>query len=390
VKIHEYQAKEVLSRFGVPVPRGQPASTPQEAVQIAQDLGGGTWVVKAQIHAGGRGKGGGVKLCSSIDEVKAVSASILGMLLVTPQTGPQGRRVKKVLVAEGCSIAKEFYAGIVLDRKLGAPVLMVSTEGGTEIEEVAARSPEKIVKQALSPSEGLHDYEGRVLARKLGFSGKLIASGASLFVKLARAFLETDASLAEINPLVITEDGRLLALDAKFSFDDNALFRHPDLNEYRDLDEEDPQEVRASQFDLSYIKLDGSIGCMVNGAGLAMATLDIIQHYGGAPANFLDVGGGATMEKVTEAFKIILEDPSVKGILVNIFGGIMKCDVIAEGIVSAVKITDLRVPLVVRLEGTNVKKGKEILARSNLNITLADSLSDAARKVVDYVGVKPS
>jgi succinyl-CoA synthetase beta subunit len=295
-----------------------------------------------------------------------------------------------VLVAEGCSIAKEFYAGIVLDRKLGAPVLMVSTEGGTEIEEVAARSPEKIVKQALSPSEGLHDYEGRVLARKLGFSGKLIASGASLFVKLARAFLETDASLAEINPLVITEDGRLLALDAKFSFDDNALFRHPDLNEYRDLDEEDPQEVRASQFDLSYIKLDGSIGCMVNGAGLAMATLDIIQHYGGAPANFLDVGGGATMEKVTEAFKIILEDPSVKGILVNIFGGIMKCDVIAEGIVSAVKITDLRVPLVVRLEGTNVKKGKEILARSNLNITLADSLSDAARKVVDYVGVKPS
>jgi len=390
VKIHEYQAKEVLARFGVPVPRGHPASIPAEAVQMAEDVGGGHWVVKAQIHAGGRGKGGGVKICRSIDEVKAASESILGMLLVTPQTGPEGRKVKKVLVAEACAIEKEFYAGIVLDRQLGAPVLMVSTEGGTEIEEVAARSPEKIVKQAFSPRAGLHAYEGRILARKLGFSGKLIAAGASLFAKLSRAFLETDASLAEINPLVVTEDGRLLALDAKFSFDDNALFRHPDLKEYRDLDEEDPQEVRASQFDLSYIKLDGNIGCMVNGAGLAMATLDIIQHCGGEPANFLDVGGGATTGKVTEAFKIILEDPSVKAILVNIFGGIMKCDVIAEGIVSAVKLADLRVPLVVRLEGTNVKKGKEILASANLNITLADSLQDAARKVVDYAGVQAS
>ena len=390
MKIHEYQAKEVLARFGVPVPRGHPASIPAEAVQMAEDVGGGHWVVKAQIHAGGRGKGGGVKICRSIDEVKAASESILGMLLVTPQTGPEGRKVKKVLVAEACAIEKEFYAGIVLDRQLGAPVLMVSTEGGTEIEEVAARSPEKIVKQAFSPRAGLHAYEGRILARKLGFSGKLIAAGASLFAKLSRAFLETDASLAEINPLVVTEDGRLLALDAKFSFDDNALFRHPDLKEYRDLDEEDPQEVRASQFDLSYIKLDGNIGCMVNGAGLAMATLDIIQHCGGEPANFLDVGGGATTGKVTEAFKIILEDPSVKAILVNIFGGIMKCDVIAEGIVSAVKLADLRVPLVVRLEGTNVKKGKEILASANLNITLADSLQDAARKVVDYAGVQAS
>ena len=390
MKIHEYQAKGVLSRFGVPVPRGYPASTPEEAVQIAKDLGGDSWVVKAQIHAGGRGKGGGVKLCRSIDEVQATSEGILGMFLVTPQTGPGGRKVKKVLVAEACTIAREFYAGIVLDRKLGAPVLMLSTEGGTEIEEVAARSPEKIIKQAFSPQAGLHAYEGRILAGKLGLSGKLVGAAASLFVKLSRAFLETDATLAEINPLVVTEEDRLLALDAKFSFDDNALFRHPDLKEYRDLDEEEPQEVRASQFDLSYIKLDGNIGCMVNGAGLAMATLDIIKHCGGEPANFLDVGGGATTEKVTEAFKIILEDPSVKAILVNIFGGIMKCDVIAEGIVSAVKLTNLRVPLVVRLEGTNVKKGKEILARAKLNITLADSLSDAARKVVDHPGVKAS
>jgi len=390
VKIHEYQAKEVLSRFGVPVPRGRVAFTLEEALAAATEIGGDTWVVKAQIHAGGRGKGGGVKLCRGRDELKATASRILGMNLVTPQTGPEGRTVRKILVAEACGIDKEFYAGIVLDRRLSLPLLMASAEGGVEIEEVAARSPEKILRQAFSPSQGLQPYEARGLAKKLGFTGKLLAPAADLFAKLARAFLDTDATLAEINPLVLTKDNRLLALDAKFSFDDNALFRHADLKQYRDLEEEDPQEVRASQFDLSYIKLDGTIGCMVNGAGLAMATLDIIQHFGGQPANFLDVGGGATAEKVTEAFRIILEDSSVRAILVNIFGGIMRCDVIAQGIESAVKLADLRVPLVVRLEGTNVEKGKEILARSGLNITLATSLSDAARKVVEQTGGRKS
>lgn len=386
MKIHEYQAKEILTRFGVPVPRGQVAVSADQAVQIAGELGGESWVIKAQIHAGGRGKGGGVKVCKSLEEVRKASASILGMQLVTPQTGPAGRKVKKVLVTEACGIDREFYAGIVLDRKISKPVLMVSAEGGVEIEEVAAKRPEKIVKEPFSPVAGLQAYQGRALARKLGLGGQQLQLAATLFTRLARAFLDSDASLAEVNPLVLSSDGRLLALDAKFSFDDNALFRHPDIKEYRDLDEEDPQEVRASQFDLSYIKLDGTIGCMVNGAGLAMATLDIIQHWGGKPANFLDVGGGATTEKVTEAFKIILEDPNVKAILVNIFGGIMKCDVIAAGILAAVKSAALKVPLVVRLEGTNVEKGKEILRTSSLNILLADNLSDAAQKVVAAAG----
>jgi succinyl-CoA synthetase beta subunit len=383
LKIHEYQAKEVLARFGVPVPAGRVAATPAEAVRIASDLGGDSWVVKAQIHAGGRGKGGGVKVAKSAADVEGIASRIIGMQLVTPQTGPAGRKVKKVLVAEACGIERELYAGVVLDRRAAAPVLMASAEGGVDIEEVAARSPEKILMEPFSPFEGLHPFQGRRLARKLGLGGKQIGPAASLFVNLARAFLDTDASLAEVNPLVVTTDGRLLALDAKLSFDDNALFRHPDLREYRDLDEEDPLEVRASRFDLSYIAMDGDIGCMVNGAGLAMATLDIIQHWGGKPANFLDVGGGATREKVTEAFKIILEDPSVKAILVNIFGGIMKCDVIAEGIIAAARTTALAVPLVVRLEGTNVEKGKELLGASGLGITLASDLADAARKAVE-------
>ena len=382
MKAHEYQSKELLARFGVPVPGGNVAETVEEALAVAASLGGDEWVVKAQIHAGGRGKGGGVKLCRGRDELSTTAGQILGMQLVTPQTGPEGRKVKKVLVAAACEIATEFYAGIVLDRQLGLPVLMVSAEGGVEIEEVAAKSPEKIIKRAFSPRTGLRPFEGRDLARKLGLEGKLVASGASMFVKLARAFVESDASLAEINPLVVTADGQLLALDAKFTFDDNAMYRHPDIKEYRDLDEEEPEEVWASKYDLSYIKLDGSIGCMVNGAGLAMATLDIIQTWGGTPANFLDVGGGATTEKVTEAFKIILSDEGVKAILVNIFGGIMKCDVIAEGIVSAAKSVSLNVPLVVRLEGTNVERGKEILATSGLDIMQADGLSSAAEKVV--------
>jgi succinyl-CoA synthetase beta subunit len=383
LKIHEYQAKQVLARFGVPVPAGRVASTVDEAVQAASEVGAGPWVVKAQIHAGGRGKGGGVKLAKSIAEVTEVARRMIGMQLVSPQTGPAGKKVRKVLVAEACDISSEFYAGIVLDRKAGVPVLMASAEGGVEIEEVAARSPEKILREPFSPTVGLEPYQGRRLAKKLGLGGKQLGPASSLLVRLARAFLDTDATLAEINPLVVTKDGRLLALDAKLSLDDNALYRHPDLKEQRDLDEEDPQEVRASRFDLSYITMDGTIGCMVNGAGLAMATLDIIQHWGGKPANFLDVGGGATREKVTEAFKIILEDPNVKAILVNIFGGIMKCDVIADGIIAAARTTALSVPLVVRLEGTNVEKGKALLDASGLNITLAMDLSDAAKKVVE-------
>jgi len=382
VKIHEYQAKEILARYGVEVPSGKVATTPKEAVEAAKALQG-PWVVKAQIHAGGRGKGGGVKLCSSVEEVEGNSRKILGMTLVSPQTGPQGQRVGKILVAAACEIAKEFYAGVVLDRNRSLPVLMVSAEGGVEIEKVAATHPEKIFKEFVDPVTGLEPYQGRGLAKKLGFSGKLIAQCASMLVKLVRSYLDTDASLAEINPLVLTDDGSLVALDAKYSFDDNALFRHPDLKECRDFDEEEPLEVRASEFDLSYIKLDGNIGCMVNGAGLAMATLDIINHYGGEPANFLDVGGGATADRVTEAFKIILEDQNVRAILVNIFGGIMKCDVIAEGILAAAKRIELRVPVVVRLEGTNVQRGKELLGSSGLNLISADNLGDAARKVVE-------
>ena len=382
MKIHEYQAKEVLAAAGVPVPPGEAVDTVDAAVAAAEALGGSLWVVKAQIHAGGRGKGGGVKLASSLEEVREYSDAILGMQLVTPQTGPEGREVKKILVAAACDIASEFYAGIVLDRQLGLPVLMVSAEGGMDIEEVAASTPEKIFKVSFDPGTGLPADEAREVAGRLGLEGGLVEEMAGLLQKLARCFLDTDASLAEINPLVRTTDDSLLALDAKFSFDDNALFRHPELVEYRDPAEEDPLETRAAKFGLSYIKLDGEIGCMVNGAGLAMATLDIIKHFGGEAANFLDVGGGATTEKVTEAFKIILEDSDVKAILVNIFGGIMKCDVIAEGIIEAAQTIELRVPVVVRLEGTNVERGRELLAGSGLDLISAPGLPEAVESVV--------
>ena len=382
MKIHEYQAKEVLAAAGVPVPPGEAVDTVDAAVAAAEALGGSLWVVKAQIHAGGRGKGGGVKLASSLEEVREYSDAILGMQLVTPQTGPEGREVKKILIAAACDIASEFYAGIVLDRQLGLPVLMVSAEGGMDIEEVAASTPEKIFKVSFDPGDGLPADEAREVAGRLGLDDGLVEEMAGLLQKLARCFLDTDASLAEINPLVRTTDDSLLALDAKFSFDDNALFRHPELVEYRDPAEEDPLETRAAEFGLSYIKLDGEIGCMVNGAGLAMATLDIIKHFGGEAANFLDVGGGATTEKVTEAFKIILEDSDVKAILVNIFGGIMKCDVIAEGIIEAAQTIELRVPVVVRLEGTNVERGRELLAGSGLDLISAPGLPEAVESVV--------
>ena len=382
MKIHEYQAKEVLAAAGVPVPPGEAVDTVDAAVAAAEALGGSLWVVKAQIHAGGRGKGGGVKLASSLEEVREYSDAILGMQLVTPQTGPEGREVKKILIAAACDIASEFYAGIVLDRQLGLPVLMLSAEGGMDIEEVAASTPEKIFKVSFDPGDGLPADEAREVAGRLGLDDGLVEEMAGLLQKLARCFLDTDATLAEINPLVRTTDDSLLALDAKFSFDDNALFRHPELVEYRDPAEEDPLETRAAEFGLSYIKLDGEIGCMVNGAGLAMATLDIIKHFGGAAANFLDVGGGATTEKVTEAFKIILEDSDVKAILVNIFGGIMKCDVIAEGIIEAAQTIELRVPVVVRLEGTNVERGRELLAGSGLDLISAPGLPEAVESVV--------
>lgn len=383
MKIHEYQAKDLLGRFGVPVPAGRVALTADEAVAAAAALSGERWVVKAQVHAGGRGKGGGVKLCGSLDDVRRESETMLGMTLVTPQTGPAGKVVRKVLVTEACEIESEYYAGVVLDRRLGAPVLMVSAEGGVEIEEVAARTPEKIHREPLDPQSGLAPYQGRRLAARLGLRGASLVAGATTLTRLARAYLETDASLAEINPLVLTRGGEVVALDAKISFDESALYRHPEIVELRDVDEEEPLEVRAGEFDLSYIKLDGDIGCMVNGAGLAMATLDIVQHHGGAPANFLDVGGGASTERVAEAFRIILEDDRVRAILVNIFGGIMRCDVIAEGVLSAARDIDLRVPVVVRLEGTNVEEGRRMLEESGLNLVSASGLDDAARKVVE-------
>jgi succinyl-CoA synthetase beta subunit len=386
VKIHEYQAKEILGRFGVPIPRWKIARSSEDAVRAARELGGEAWVLKAQVHAGGRGKGGGVKLCRSLEDLRAAADKMLASRLVTPQTGPEGCVVRKLMVTEICAFDREFYVGIVLDRRLSLPVLMASAEGGVEIEEVAARSPEKIIRQPFSAIRGLQPHMGRKLAVQLGLPSEQVGSASGLFTALARAFLETDASLAEINPLALTREGKLVALDAKWVLDDNALFRHPALREYRDVGEEDPQETRAAQFDLSYIKLDGNVGCLVNGAGLAMSTMDIIQYWGGRPANFLDVGGGATEEKVTEAFKIILEDPNVKAILVNIFGGIMKCDIIAAGIMAAAKSVALRVPLVVRLEGTNVDRGKAMLKESGLAIVLADDLSDAARKVVAHAG----
>jgi succinyl-CoA synthetase beta subunit len=382
MKIHEYQAKEILRKFGVPTPRGIPCFSVDEALRAADELGGKVWVVKAQIHAGGRGKGGGVKVAKSREEVRQHAGAILGMQLKTHQTGPEGQKVRRLLVEEGADIAKELYVGMVVDRVSQRVVLMASSEGGMDIEEVAASTPEKIHKVAIDPMTGLSDGDAETIARKIGIPDAAVGQGRDLLKSLYRAFDETDGSLAEINPLIVTGDQKVVALDAKINFDDNALFRHPDLVALRDLDEEDPAEVEASKFDLNYIQLDGNIGCLVNGAGLAMATMDIIKLYGGAPANFLDVGGGASAEKVTEAFKIMLKNPKLAAILVNIFGGIMKCDVIAEGVVTAARQVSLKVPLVVRLEGTNVELGKKILADSGLPIVSAANMADAAEKVV--------
>jgi succinyl-CoA synthetase beta subunit len=382
MKIHEYQAKELLRKHGVVTPRGYACFSVDEAVEAARKIGGSAWVVKAQIHAGGRGKGGGVKLAKSLDEVKSHAARILGMQLKTHQTGPEGQKVRRLLVEEGADIRKELYVGMVVDRGSQRVVLMASSEGGMDIEEVAATSPEKIHRVTVDPAQGLTDKDAAEIARRIGVPEQGIAQARDCLKGLYKAFDETDASLAEINPLIVTGDDRVIALDAKMNFDDNALFRHPEIMAMRDLDEEDPAEIEASKNDLSYISLDGNIGCLVNGAGLAMATMDIIKLYGGAPANFLDVGGGASTEKVTEAFKIMLRNPKLEAILVNIFGGIMKCDVIAEGVVAAAREVKLKVPLVVRLEGTNVELGKKILAESKLPIISAANMADAAEKVV--------
>jgi len=382
MKIHEYQAKEILRRHGVATPRGVACFSVDEAANAAQSIGGKVWVVKAQIHAGGRGKGGGVKLARSLDEVRQLAGQILGMQLVTHQTGPQGQKVRRLLVEEGADIAKELYVGMVVDRGTQRVCLMASSEGGMDIEEVAAKTPEKIHKVFVDPAAGLRAEEADEVARKIGIPEASIAQARAAFQGLYRAFWESDASLAEINPLILTRDGRVVALDGKINFDDNALFRHPDLVQMRDLDEEDPAEVEASKFDLNYIQLDGNIGCLVNGAGLAMATMDTIKLYGASPANFLDVGGGATTEKVTEAFKIMLSQSKVKAILVNIFGGIMKCDVIAEGIVAAARVVHLSVPLVVRMKGTNEALGRKILADSGLPIISAENMAEAAQRVV--------
>ena len=385
MNIHEFQAKEILTRFGVAVPRGIVATMAEEAKAAAQQLGGGVAVVKAQIHAGGRGKGGGVKVVKSPEEAAEKARQMLGRNLVTRQTGPEGRQVRRVLVEQGLEIQRELYLAMVLDRAQSRVTVICSSEGGVEIEEVAAKAPEKILKETVDPVIGLAAFQCRRLAFALNIPSELISKTVAVMQGLYRAFVETDASLAEINPLIITKDGQIMALDAKMDFDSNAFFRQKEIFALRDLDEEDPREVEASKYDLSYISLDGNIACMVNGAGLAMATMDIIKHHGGEPANFLDVGGGATKEKVTQAFKIIVSDPNVKGILVNIFGGIMKCDIIAEGIIAAAKEISLSVPLVVRLEGTNVELGKKILAESGLAITSADNLADAAEKVVKAV-----
>ncbi|MEO5340113.1 MAG: ADP-forming succinate--CoA ligase subunit beta [Magnetococcus sp. MYC-9] len=382
MNIHEYQAKQIIARYGVKVPRGQVAYTPAEAEEAAKALDSGVYVVKAQIHAGGRGKGGGVKVVHSIDGVREEAKRILGMTLVTKQTGPKGKEVKRIYIEEGCEIARELYLGMVIDRGNGRITMMASTEGGMEIEEVAARTPEKILKEVIDPVVGFAGFQARNLAFGLGLVEKQVGRAVSFMTALYNAFVSSDASLVEINPLVVTKSGDIMALDAKMNFDDNALFRHKEIAELRDFNEEDPKEVEASKHDLNYIALDGSIGCMVNGAGLAMATMDIIQLKGGKPANFLDVGGGATTEVVTAALKLILSDPSVKAVLVNIFGGIMRCDVIAQGVVTAAREVGIQVPLVVRLEGTNVEKGKAILAESGLAIVSADDLNDAAEKAV--------
>ncbi|MBS8263444.1 ADP-forming succinate--CoA ligase subunit beta [Mesobacillus boroniphilus] len=385
MNVHEYQGKEILRKYGVKVPNGKVAFTVDEAVEAAKELGTSVVVVKAQIHAGGRGKAGGVKVAKNLDEVRTYASEILGKTLVTHQTGPEGKEVKRLLIEEGCDIKKEYYIGLVLDRATSRVVLMASEEGGTEIEEVAEATPEKIFKEEIDPVVGLMPYQARRVAFNINIPKELVNQAVKFMMSLYTAYIEKDCSIAEINPLVVTGDGQVMALDAKLNFDTNALYRQKNIVEYRDLEEEDPKEIEASKYDLSYISLDGNIGCMVNGAGLAMATMDIVKHYGGDPANFLDVGGGATAEKVTEAFKIILSDPNVKGIFVNIFGGIMKCDVIATGVVEAAKQVGLQVPLVVRLEGTNVDLGKQILNESGLNIIAAESMADGAEKIVSLV-----
>lgn len=385
MKIHEYQGKEILRQFNVPVPNGIPALTVDEAVAAAQKLGGPVWVVKAQIHAGGRGKGGGVKVAKSLDEVKTYASQILGMQLKTHQTGPEGQKVRRLLVEDGADIKKEYYIGILTDRATQAVAVMASSEGGMDIEEVAAKTPEKIIKVFVNPLVGLTDADALKLAQGIGVPEASQAQAKEVLKNLYKAYMETDASLAEINPLILEGNGNIKALDAKFNFDSNALFRHPEIVAYRDLDEEDPAEVEASKFDLAYISLDGNIGCLVNGAGLAMATMDTIKLFGGEPANFLDVGGGATAEKVTEAFKIMLKNKNVKAILVNIFGGIMRCDVIADGVITACKAVNLNVPLVVRMKGTNEELGKKMLAESGLPIISADTMAEAATKVVAAV-----
>ena len=385
MKIHEYQGKEILRQFGVPVPRGIAAFTVQEAVEAAQKLGGPVWVVKAQIHAGGRGKGGGVKVAKSIEDVKRISSEILGMQLVTHQTGPAGQKVRRLYIEDGADIQKEYYVSCVTDRATQKVAFIASSEGGMDIEEVAHSQPEKIIKLFVDPLVGLTDAQGKELAAGIGMPADSVAQTVDILQKLYKCYMDTDASLVEINPLNRNSKGEVMALDAKFNFDANALFRHADIVSYRDLDEEDAAEVEASKFDLAYISLDGNIGCLVNGAGLAMATMDTIKLFGGEPANFLDVGGGATAEKVTEAFKIMLKNPEVKGILVNIFGGIMKCDTIAEGVITACKATNLSVPLVVRMKGTNEDLGKKMLIESGLPIIAADTMADAATKIVEAV-----
>jgi len=385
MKIHEYQAKEILRKFGIVTPKGIACFSVDEAVKAAEQLGGNVWVVKAQIHAGGRGKGGGVKVAKSLHDVQAYAAAILGMQLVTHQTGPQGQLVRRLLIEEGADIKKEYYVAALTDRATQKVAMMASSEGGMDIEEVAAKTPEKIIKVFVDPLIGLTDAQATELARGIGVPDTSLAKAVDTFKKLYTCYMETDASLAEINPLILEGNGDIKALDAKFNFDSNALFRHPEIVAYRDLDEEDPDELEASKYDLAYISLDGNIGCLVNGAGLAMATMDTIKLFGAEPANFLDVGGGATTEKVTEAFKIMLKNPKVKGILVNIFGGIMRCDTIAEGIVTAAREVHLSVPLVVRMKGTNEEIGKKILADSGLPIIAADTMADAATKIVAAV-----
>jgi succinyl-CoA synthetase beta subunit len=386
MKIHEYQAKAILARYGVTTPRGEVVFTKEEAREAAQRLKWRVAVVKAQIHAGGRGKGGGVKLARSSDEAAEYASQIVGMTLITPQTGPQGRVVRRLLIEEGLDIKRELYLGLLVDRESGRPVFMASSAGGMDIEEVAKENPSAIIREPIHPAVGLQPYQARKIAFALGLPGELIGVATPFLQALYRAFADTDASLLEINPCVLTGDGRLVALDAKMTFDDNALFKHKELRELRDLDEEDPLEVEASKYGLNYIKLDGDVACMVNGAGLAMATMDIIKYAGGSPANFLDVGGGASAEQVKNAFRILLSDPAVKAVFINIFGGILRCDVLATGVVAAAKDLQVRIPVVVRMEGTNVERGQQILRESGLNFTIADGMKDGAQKVVALAG----